>query len=362
MTRMKILIGTRKGAFILKGKKVDGPHFLGQIVNHVAEDPRKPGALVAAVKTGHLGPTVYRSENGGRTWEEAKQPPKFSKESGDAVQHVFWISAGHASRPGEWYAGTAPQGIFRSQDGGKTWEGLAGFNENPMRPKWRGLPENQPPDAPNTHSINVDPRDADHLYVGLSGGGFFESRDGGKSWTPMNAGVEVQLPPGIEGGEFAQDPHCVRLHPKRPDRLWMQNHFGLYRLDRPGTTWERVGKNLPKEVGDIGFPIGIHPTDPDVAWVFPMDGTEVWPRTCPGGKPAVYRTRDAGKSWKRLDRGMPRKECWWTVKRQALTVDPKADVWFGTMSGAVWRGRDEGERWECAVEHLPAVCSIEPGS
>jgi hypothetical protein len=195
----------------------------------------------------------------------------------------------------------------------------------------------------------------------LSAGGFFESPDGGASWTPMNDGIERQLPPG-EDAEFAQDPHCVRACPTRPDRLYMQNHFGIYRLDRPGKTWERIGRAMPKDVGDIGFPMGVHPTDPDTAWVFPMDGTEAWPRTCPGGRPAVFRTRDAGTSWKRLDRGMPRKGCWWTVKRQALTVDAKAEVWFGTMSGALWRGRDEGDRWECAVEHLPAVCSVEPGA
>jgi hypothetical protein len=161
--------------------------------------------------------------------------------------------------------------------------------------------------------------------------------------------------------EYGQDPHCVRLHPLAPDVLYQQNHCGIYRLERPDERWERIGDNMPKEIGDIGFPIVLHPRDPRTAWVFPMDGTEVWPRTCPGGKPAVYATRDAGKSWQRLDRGLPREQAWLTVRRQAMTADAHEPVgiYFGTTSGEVWASTDEGASWTAVARHLPLVHAVE---
>jgi hypothetical protein len=173
-------------------------------------------------------------------------------------------------------------------------------------------------------------------------------------------------PPREDGSEyeFGHDPHCVQLHPDRPDRLWQQNHCGIYRLDRDrGEVWERVGRAMPSEVGDIGFPIAVHPKDPDTAWVFPMDGTEVWPRVSPGGRPALYVTRDAGASWTRQDRGLPAEQAWWTVKRQALCTDSERDVgpYFGTTSGEVWASRDGGGSWDCIARHLPHVYSVTYG-
>ncbi len=169
---------------------------------------------------------------------------------------------------------------------------------------WCEWPEENTPDGSMLHSVIVDPRDPAHLYLGLSAGGVFESVDGGADWTTLNAGCEAVFLP-VPDADYGHDPHCVRLHPPAPDRLYQQNHCGIYRMDRPGREWTRIGDNMPRDVGDIGFPIELHPRDPDTAWVFPMDGTDVWPRTSPDGRPAAYVTRDAGASWSRCDDGLP---------------------------------------------------------
>jgi photosystem II stability/assembly factor-like uncharacterized protein len=365
--RLLVWVATKKGLWALESDakrrtwSAREPALFGQHLFHAAPDPADPRVVVVAGKTGHLGPTVFRSADQGKTWKEASKPPAFPAGSGESVKHVFWMSRGHASRPGEWYAGTAPQALFRSADGGITWEGVPGFNEHPMRKRWLGEPENQPPDSPSTHSIRVDPRNADHLYVGCSPGGIFESLDGGKSWTYLNDGVENPYSTGTSETAFFHDPHCVQVHPANPDRLYMQNHFGIYRLDRPATTWTRIGRAMPKAVGDIGFPIVVHPRDPETAWVIPMDGTEVWPRTSVGGKPAVFVTRNGGRSWIRQAKGFPPRNAWWTVKRQCFAADglKPLGLYFGTMSGQVWASRAEGARWEPIAEHLPAVQSVE---
>jgi photosystem II stability/assembly factor-like uncharacterized protein len=216
------------------------------------------------------------------------------------------------------------------------------------------------PDGPKLHSIIVDPRDPGHLYLGMSSGGVHESTDGGEHWNPLIKGLEVveQLDPS---NAAFHDPHCVRLCPTDPDRLYQQNHCGIYRLDRPSDVWTRIGKNMPRSVGDIGFPIELHPRDPDTAWVFPMDGSGVWPRTSPGGKPAAYVTRNGGKSWKRLDGGLPGSQGWLTVKRQAMAVDAHdpVGVYFGTTGGELWASRDEGQRWTCIARHLPEIYAVE---
>ena len=197
----------------------------------------------------------------------------------------------------------------------------------------------------------------------MSGGGVHESLDGGDSFTPLVDGMEV-----VEGFDTTtitfHDPHCVRLCPSNPDRLYQQNHCGIYRLDRPSRRWQRIGRGMPAEVGDIGFPMVLHPRNDDTAWVFPMDGTDVWPRTSPGGKPAVYCTRDGGDTWHRHDSGMPREQAWWTVKRQAMCADtePQIGLYFGTTSGELWASRDEGRQWQCIARHLPEIYAVEAAS
>jgi len=364
-----VLVATRKGAWLLHGDRarrqwrVDGPHFLGHIVHHVMLDPRDGRTLLAAAKTGHLGPTIFRSTDLGRTWKEAARPPAFAKKdggSGRVVDHTFWLTPGHASEPGVWYAGTSPQGLFRSADGGTTWEPFTYINDDPQYIEWMGSAQDGTPDGPKMHSIIIDPRDPKHLYFAMSSGGVHESTDGGATFTPLVKGLEVVE--GFDAGTLTfHDPHCVRIAPGNPDRLYQQNHCGIYRLDRPGDTWRRIGAAMPKKVGDVGFTMTVHPRDADTAWVLPMDGQTVWPRTSVDGRPAVYVTRNGGKTWQRQDQGLPGEQAWWTVKRQAMSIDGgrPAGLYFGTTAGEVWASRDEGERWSCIARHLPEIYAVE---
>lgn len=365
-----LLVATRKGAWIFHGDagrknwRADGPHFLGQIVNHLVLDPRDGRTMLAATSTGHLGPTMHRSTDFGRSWQEAKQPPAFAKvpegQTGRSVKHTFWLAPGHTSEPGIWYAGTSPQGLFRSEDGGNHWQPFGVINDDPQYRKWMGQEQDGTPDGPKLHSITIDPRDPKHMYMGMSGGGAHESRDGGRSWAPLAKGMEV-----VEGFNAADmtfhDPHCIRICPSNPDRLYQQNHCGIYRIDRPSDEWVRIGKNMPARVGDIGFNMVVHPRDDEVVWVFPMDGQTVWPRTSPEGKPCVYQTTNGGKTWKRRDSGLPENQAWWTVKRQAMTADDYDPVglYFGTTSGDIWMSRDEGGKWTNIARHLPEIYAIE---
>ncbi len=381
--RLVILVATRKGAWIFHGDAkrkswtADGPHFLGHTISHVVLDPRDGRTLLAAAKTGHLGPTIFRSTNLGRSWKEAQQPPAFAKPSNAlparSVDHTFWLTPGHASEQGTWYAGTSPQGLFRSEDGGVSWAPLPSVNDDAQFRGWMGTVQDGTPDGPKLHSIIVDPRDPKHLYFGMSGGGVHESRDAGRSWSTLILGMEV-----VEGftptDVSFHDPHCVRLCPSLPDRLYQQNHCGIYRIDRtmganaskpndPSTqnTWQRIGRKMPKRVGDVGFPMVVHPRDADTAWVFPMNGDTVWPRTSPEGRPAAYVTRNGGRTWQRQDEGLPQSQAWWTLKRQAMTADAQdvPALYLGTTSGELWIGRDEGQRWSNIARHLPEIYAVE---
>ena len=372
--RVIVLVATRKGAWLFHGDaarktwRTDGPHFLGHIINHLVLDPRDGRTLLAAAKTGHLGPTIFRSTDRGRTWKEAAKPPAFAKPTDGAdakmpartVDHTFWLTPCHANEPNVWYAGTSPQGLFRSEDGGDTWQPFSCINDDPQYRAWMGSVQDGTPDGPKLHSIIVDPRDSAHLYFAMSGGGVHESVDGGNTFATLIAGMDVVG--GFDAANVAfHDPHCMRLCPSNPDRLYQQNHCGIYRLDRPSNQWVRIGKNMPKRVGDIGFPMVVHPRDADTAWVFPMDGQSVWPRTSPDGKPAAYVTRNGGKRWQRLDVGLPDSQAWWTVKRQAMTADAHDSVglYFGTTSGELWMSRDEGKRWTCIARNLPEIYAVE---
>ncbi len=370
-----VLVGTRKGAFILHGDKVrrkwkapEGMH-IGSIVHHMVMDPRDHRTILMTGHTGHLGPTIFQSTDLGKTWKEATKPPAFPKvpegQKGLSVHHNFWLMPGHPSEPRVWYVGTSPAGLFRSEDGGMTWEGIAGFNNHPTYnppPK----PDETPPDGQTLHSIMIDPRDPKHMYVGLSSGtsGVFETKDQGKTWLPINKGVNGCEAYGVApDAEFGQEPHCFRIHPLSPDRLYQQSHCGVYFMNRAEGIWKRVGENLPKEHGisDYSFPIVLHPRDPDTVWLFPLDGGFPLGRITPDGMPATYITRNGGKTWKRQDKGLPKGDGWFSLKRQAMITDSRdpVGVYFGTTGGEVWASRNEGESWIQLANSLPEIYSVE---
>ncbi|MGE4158545.1 MAG: WD40/YVTN/BNR-like repeat-containing protein [Planctomycetota bacterium] len=382
------IIGTRKGAWPLRkaagGWKLGDPWFFGCQVHHVVQDPRGAGTLLAAVRTGHLGPTIYRSTDGGQTWQEAKKPPAFRskddfggsklpaedpRRKGLVVDHAFFLAPGHASQPGVWYVGTSPIGLFKSDDDGLTWSSVTGFNDRTELATWCYNFDNSTPDGAKCHSVQVDPSNPKRVLLGLSGGGVFLSDDGDKSWKPVNLGVAMDFAPPKEDGseyEFGHDPHDVVIHPRNPRRWYQQNHCGIYRLDwKDGAKdqrWERIGKNMPKEEGDVGFSMTCHPGDDKTCWVIPMDGSSVWPRTSIGGRPAVYRTRDAGQSWQRLDKGLPA-QAWYTVYRQSMAHDGQKPLGlaFGTSSGDFFWSGDEGDTWKEILRGLPKIMSVTAG-
>lgn len=382
------MIGTRKGAWAARRTgsgpgdwTIAEPWFFGCQVHHMVQDPRGSGTILAAVKTGHLGPTLYRSTDGGRAWKEVERPPRFKtpeeyagaqlpeddpRRKGRTVDHVFFLAPGHASTPSLWYAGTSGIGLFRSDDDGQSWSAVDGFNDEPALRQWCYDFSEQTPDGSKCHSVQVHPQDPKRLTLGLSGGGIFLSEDAGASWRPVNGGVAIDpLPPKEDGSEYeyGHDPHDLVVHPTQPDRWYHQNHCGIYRLDwKPGAPqqrWTRIGDNMPKEVGDIGFPMTCHPRNALTCWVFPMDGGTVWPRTSPDGRPAVFRTVDGGTTWQRQHRGLPER-AWYTVFRQAMAHDGLSPLGlaFGTTSGDVFYSADEGERWTTIARHLPKIHSV----
>jgi photosystem II stability/assembly factor-like uncharacterized protein len=367
-THLTLLVGTRKGAFIVNNSadgldwQVSGPILLGAAVNHLVLDPRDQQTLLMAARPGHLGPTIYRSTDFGNSWHEASAPPAFPKtENGETVRYIFWLAPGSESEPGVWFAGTCPPALFRSEDGGDTWQSVPGFNEHPMRREWAAIGEElEIPDGNILHSIQIDPRDPRHMYFGISPGGVFETTDQGETWQPLNKGITSYFLPDPQA-EFGHDPHALRIHPLNPDLLYMQTHTGIYRMERQKACWDWIGETMPKEVGDIGFPIVLHPRDTNTAWVFPMDGTDIWPRTSPGGKPAAYCTHDGGASWQRQDFGFPPEHGYFTVKRQAMCASKGSPLglFLGTTCGQIWASQNEGQSWKRIVDYLPEIVSLE---
>ncbi len=365
-----LLIGTRKGAFILRGDKTrrqwkmsDGI-MIGAVIHHMVLDPRDRRTMLMAARTGHLGPTIFRSTDFGKTWQEATKPPAFPKapegETGITVDHNFWLSSAHPSEPGVWYVGTSPQGLFRSEDAGATWEPVNGFNQHPQFKTWWNPPDQAPPDGPTLHSITIDPRDANHMYLCLSGGGVFESHDQGRDWHPLNKGLISDFLP-VPDAEVGHDPHRMAMSLADPNRLYQQNHCGVYRMDRADGVWVNIGKTLPKPYSDHSYPISLHPRDANTVWLFPLDGSFPLGRVSPNGKPAAFVSHNGGKTWKKQNKGFPKAHGWFSVKRQAMNVDAHdpVGVYLGTTGGEIWASRNEGEAWTRLATSLPEIYSVE---
>jgi photosystem II stability/assembly factor-like uncharacterized protein len=343
------LVGTTKGLFLLSGDddrgrwRTEGPLLDGWGIYHATVDPRD-GTMYAATNHRVYGSTVQRSSDHGKTWRRSRQVG-LPEESGLTLEAVWHIEPGRSGDPNTLYLGTAPGALFRSDDGGDTWEVNRSILEHPTRQRWF-------PGAGGMccHSIQLDPRNDGRIYVGITSAGVFRTDDNGETWTPVNRNVMAEFL-GDPYPDVGQCPHKLLLHPLR-DRLWQQNHYGVYLSDDQGDTWQRVdGNGLPS---GFGFPIMIDPMDPQQAFVIPEKSPEYHHSS--GGQLAVYRTRDSGESWELMADGLP-KQAWAAVLREASAFDTES-LYFGTQSGSFF-ALTEGERWVEAVRHLPPILSVE---
>jgi photosystem II stability/assembly factor-like uncharacterized protein len=352
-----VLVGTRKGLFLLSGDesrrdwKLDGPFLTGWSIFHAVLDPRD-GAIHAATNNEVYGATVHRSDDGGRTWTRAEELG-LPEDSGLKLEKTWHVEPGRADEPARLWLGAAPGVLFRSDDGGVTWQINEGLLQHPTREQW-----NPGAGGMCCHSIQLDPDEPNRLYVGISAAGVFRSEDGGESWTPANKGTAADFLPDPYP-ELGQCVHKVLLHPARPERLWQQNHCGVYRSDDRGVQWERLEANgLPS---GFGFPLALDHRDPDTAFVVPEEGAEN--RVTPDGRLGVYRTRDAGASWELASNGLP-DPAWAAVLREGMSYDrfDPAGIYVGTQSGSVFVSPDAGESWQEAASQLPPILSVEVGT
>jgi photosystem II stability/assembly factor-like uncharacterized protein len=348
-----LLVGTRKGLFTVSsangGWTVSGPELKGWEVFHAVVDARD-GAVYAATNSPVYGATVHRSEDRGDTWTRAEQIG-LPEDTGLTLEKTWHVRPGRPGEEGRLWLGAAPGVLFRSDDSGKTWQPVDEVVRHPTREKW-----NPGAGGMCCHSIQLDPDDPQRMYIAISAAGTFRTEDGGETWEPANEGVAADFFPDNPFPEVGQCVHKLLMHPARPERLWQQNHCGVYRSDDHGRSWERLeGNGLPS---GFGFPIALDVADPDAAFVIPEEGAEN--RVTSDGRLGVYRTRDGGASWELLRNGLPA-PAWVAVLREASSFDD-AGVYFGTQSGSVFVTSDGGERWSEAVSQLPPILSVEAAS
>lgn len=350
--RVEVLIGTKKGAFILESDaarqqwRVRGPFCETWPIHHFVR--ANDGTLYAGGGNAWYGPTVFKSEDDGATWTQSSSGITY----GDDAPKITTIWNLAASADGTTlFAGVEPAGLFRSDDRGETWTHVEGLREHPSRPEWVGGAGGL-----ILHSIALDPTNTDHMWVGISSVGAFETTDGGATWDTRNKGVRADFYPG-PSPDFGQCVHKLHVDPTNPERLFQQNHCGVYRSDDGGSTWTEITGDLPS---DFGFPLLIHQNDPSTIWVVPHTGPEAG-RHMIDGHAAVWRSRDRGASWQQLDRGLPSENAYVTVLREAMGTDPldPAGVYFGTSTGQVFGSADEGDQWQLIADFLPPVWSVE---
>jgi photosystem II stability/assembly factor-like uncharacterized protein len=349
---LAILVGTRKGLFVLRGDedrrtwKVEEPLLPGWEVFHAITHD---GVAYVAANNFVYGATVQRSTDFGQTWERS-EGLGLPEDSGLTLEKTWHVEPGH---DGSFWLGAAPGALFRSEDAGESWAPVQSILEHPTRDRW-----NPGAGGMCTHSIQIDSHDPTTMYVGISAAGVFRSEDGGESWTPANKGTAADFMPDDPFPEVGQCVHKLLVHPAQPERLWQQNHCGVYRSDDRGENWERLeGNGLPS---GFGFPIALHPRDPDVALVVPEEGAEN--RVTAGGRLGVYKTTDGGRSWALSSNGLP-EQAWVAVLRECMSYDhlDPFGVYLGTQSGSVFVSPDEGEAWIEAASQLPPILSIEVG-
>jgi photosystem II stability/assembly factor-like uncharacterized protein len=366
MSKVRVLVGTKKGAFILnsdaKRQKWDisGPHFAGWELYHLKGSPVDPDRIYASQCSGWFGQMIERSNDGGKTWEAVGNKFTYEGVPGthqwyDGKPHPWefkrvWHLEPSLTDPDTVYAGIEDAALFQSTDGGQNWKELPGLREHGSGPKWQ-------PGAGGMclHTIIQDPKNKQRMYIAISAAGAFRTDDGGKSWKPINKGLHSQYIPD-PNAEVGHCVHHVAMHPAKPNTLFMQKHWDVLRSDNAGDMWQEVSGNLPT---DFGFVIDVHAHEPETIYVVPIksDG-EHFPLE---GKLRVYRSRTGGNQWEELSKGLPDKDCYVNVLRDAMSVDSldKCGVYFGTTGGQVYASADAGDSWSAIAEHLPAVLSVE---
>ncbi|HLX35873.1 MAG TPA: hypothetical protein VKR30_11615 [Candidatus Limnocylindrales bacterium] len=349
--RVVLLVGTRKGAFLLDGNaarrswQVKGPLCEGWPLHDLSIEPGS-GAIIAGGGSEWYGPAVWRSDDLGNTWSHSSEGLTYG-DAGPKVKTIWNVTAG----PGALYAGVEPAGLFRSTDGGATWQHVEGLRNHPTRPDWQ--PGNG---GLCLHSIVPHPTDASRAWVGISAVGAFETRDGGETWELRNKGVRADFYPD-KYPEFGQCVHKLVMAADGGEHLYQQNHCGVYRTTNGGIQWEEITAGLPSQ---FGFPMGAHPRDANTVWTIPLNGDDRG-RYMPDGSAGVWRSHDGGDTWIRSGEGLPQHDAYINVLREAMAVDrlDPVGVYFGTSNGQVFASADEGRTWSLAAENLPAVWSVE---
>jgi photosystem II stability/assembly factor-like uncharacterized protein len=381
MSGIRILAGTRKGAFILtsdgkrKNWKVDGPHFAGWEIYHMKGSPVDQNRIYASQTSAWFGQIIQRSDDGGKNWSTPGGGPATNPEGMpmgesnkfvydgvpgthqwyDGTQHPWefkrvWHLEPSLQDPNHVFAGVEDAALFQSKDGGATWQELSGLRKHDTGPKWQ-------PGAGGMclHTILLDQKNPGRISVAISAAGAFRSDDGGETWKPINRGLHSQFMPDPKA-EVGHCVHRIAMHPSKPETLFMQKHWDVMRSDDAGDSWHEVSGNLPS---DFGFPIDVHAHEPETIYVVPIKSdSEHFP---PDGKLRVYRSRTGGNEWQELTNGLPQRDCYVNVLRDAMSVDTldPCGIYFGTTGGQVYASADGGDSWNPIVRDLPAVLSVE---
>ena len=351
-----LLLGTTKGAFILRSNaarsrwEVGGPYFHGHNVYAMAYDGRGGQHRIWASTQSYWGTLLRSSDDFGKSWTNPQQAPiRFPSDSGVSLKNIWQIALGRPEEPNVLYCGVEPAALFETRDAGESWSLVRGLFDHPHRPRW--MPGNG---GLALHTVVLDPADNQRMYVAISAGGVYRTSDGGRSWTPQNQGIRAVTMPD-RYPEFGQCVHKIVMHPARPERLYLQSHWGLYRSDNFAENWTDIANGVPS---DFGFAMLTHPRNPDCVYVVPVESDEF--RCACDGRLRVYRTRNGGASWEPLFRGLPQKRAYETVLRDAITADAfdPVGIYFGTRSGQLFGSRDEGRTWQKVLEGLPSVVCV----